>query len=155
MQQAVEALDGAWAAQILSTGDPINIDLDGTQIEVTPDEVEVRTEPRQGLIVVSDGPYMAALKIELTQELELEGLAREFIRRVQEFRKQSNLEIADRIRLEVGASERLTKAIEMHQDYIMGEVLAQSLKMTAQPKGEFTSEQDFDGENARFTLSRI
>ncbi len=155
VSQAIEALDAELAAPSLLAGESVSIQVEGNQLVVNPDEVEVRTEPRHGLTVVSDGPYLAALKIELTPELELEGLAREFIRRVQEFRKQSNLEIADRIALEVCASERLAQAIETHRDYIMGEVLAQSLQITAQPNGEFNDQQEFDGESAQISLTRL
>ena len=155
VSQAIEALDAELAAPSLLAGRPISVEVEGSQVEVNPDEVEVRTEPRRGLTVVSDGPYLAALKIELTPELELEGLAREFVRRVQDFRKQSNLEIADRISIEVCASERLTKSIETHREYIMGEVLAQSLQITAQPDGEHDAQLEFDGESVRISLSRI
>ena len=151
---AVEALDPEWAAPILLSGKPVEIEVEGNRIEVNPDEVEVRTEPREGLTVVTDGPYMAALRTELTTDLVLEGLAREFVRRVQEFRKQSKLEIADRILLEVSASERLARAIEEHQDYIQGEVLAYSLDLTANPHGDFSTQLEFDDETVLLSVTK-
>ena len=58
--------------------------LRGETLEILPEEVEVRAEARSGLVVASEGAYLAALKTDLTPELVREGLAREFVRRVQD-----------------------------------------------------------------------
>ena len=90
-------IDAEKAAQVLLSGNPIEVDVEGQKLEILPDEVEVRVQAKTGFSVASDGAEVAALVTTLSDDLVHEGLAREFVRRVQEARKQANLEIADRI----------------------------------------------------------
>lgn len=123
-------------------------------LEILPDEVEVRAEARSGLVVASDGAYLAALQTELTPELVREGLAREFVRRVQDLRKQSDFDIADRIHMQVSASPDLEQAIKEHQDYILGETLTLEMKF-GDPVGEVTTgEFEFDAQRAKVGLEK-
>jgi isoleucyl-tRNA synthetase len=137
-------------------GQPVLVNVEGQELEIEPDEVEVRAEARQGLVVAAEGAYLAALSIELSPELVEEGLAREFVRRVQDLRKQAELDIADRIRLYVQASPGLSAAILAQQEYIMGETLTVELAL-AQPPAKSsapaaTASAAFDGETVTFTI---
>jgi isoleucyl-tRNA synthetase len=93
---------------------------------------------------------VAALVTDLTPELVAEGQAREFVRRVQDLRKSSELDVADRIELYVEASAGLKSAIEAHKDYITGETLALSLKFETPPSDASKSADEFDGEKVTF-----
>ncbi|HAF47961.1 MAG TPA: isoleucine--tRNA ligase, partial [Anaerolineaceae bacterium] len=124
VRQALLALPADQSARKLLDGKRLTITLEGEEFEITPDEVEVRAEAKEGYAVASEGAYLAALVTDLTPELVDEGLVREFVRRVQSLRKDADLDIADRIYLYYSASERLTKAISSFQDYIMEETLA-------------------------------
>jgi len=104
----------------------------------------VRTEAKSGFTVASEGAYLGALKTDLTPELVSEGLAREFVRHVQDLRKQSGLDIADRITLYIEASPGLAEAIQAHRVYIMEETLAVKLISSKPPVNP--KELDFDGE---------
>ena len=75
---------------------PLHVEVDGNY-DVLPEEVEVRALAKEGFAVAEEGPYVAALVTELTPELVQEGLAREFVRRVQDLRKSADLDVADRI----------------------------------------------------------
>jgi isoleucyl-tRNA synthetase len=152
VRKAIIALDPQKAAQDLLSGEPIFVSVGGETLEILPDEVEVRAEALTGLVVASEGAYMAALKTDLTPELVREGLAREFVRRVQDLRKQSEFDIADRIYMHVNASENLTQAIQEYQDYIMGETLTLELKSGDPPGEAAKSEFEFDGEQASVGL---
>jgi isoleucyl-tRNA synthetase len=110
------------------------------------DEVEVKAQAKSGFAVAEEGPYVAALVTELTPELVREGLAREFVRRVQDLRKSAELDVADRIKLFVTASGGLKSAIEEHRDYITAETLTTALRFSAAPKGAVKIEDEFDGE---------
>ena len=101
--------------------------MNGEELEIMPEEVEVRMEAKEGFEVASDGAYVAALVTTLTDELVDEGLVREFVRRVQEARKQAGLDIADRIKLVYSCSDKLAGAIEAFKDYIKNETLAVEL----------------------------
>ncbi|MCX6071494.1 MAG: DUF5915 domain-containing protein, partial [Chloroflexi bacterium] len=125
------------------------------QVEVLADEVEVRLVAHAGLSAAAEGAYIAALRTELTPELEREGLARELVRRIQDLRKESGFKVEDRIHVEYMASERLAEAITLHRDYVAGEVLAERLEIRPEPQGESVANLEFDGERVRVALSRV
>jgi isoleucyl-tRNA synthetase len=152
VRKAILALDPQETAQTLLNGDPISVSVGDKSLEILPEEVEVRAEARSGLVVASEGAYLAALKTKLTPELVREGLAREFVRRIQDLRKQAEFDIADRIYMHVSASQNLEQAIQEYQDYIKGETLTLELKSGESPSGAVKGEFEFDGENANVGL---
>ncbi|HJW89217.1 MAG TPA: isoleucine--tRNA ligase [Anaerolineales bacterium] len=149
VRAAIQALDAEQAAQDLLAGQPLQVVLDGETLEILPEEVEVRAEARSGLVVASEGPYLAALKTELTPTLLREGLARGFVRRVQDLRKQAGFVIADRIRLYVQATPQLAQAIQEHRQYILGETLALELHISEPPSSSAQASAEFDGESVK------
>jgi isoleucyl-tRNA synthetase len=154
VRQAILALEAEEAAQRLLNGESISVTVGDDTLEILPEEVEVRAEARSGLEVASEGAYLAALQTELTPELVREGLAREFVRRVQDLRKQADFDIADRIHMQVSASPDLEQAIREHQDYIMGETLTLKLEF-GEPAGTVASgEFEFDAEHAKVGLDK-
>jgi isoleucyl-tRNA synthetase len=154
IRAALMALDAEGTARALLSGESVSVSVEGETFEILPDEVEVRAEARSGLVVASEGAYLAALKTELTPELVREGLAREFVRRVQDLRKQADFDIADRIYMYVSASATLMEAIQEHQAYIMGETLTLELKSGKSPEGAATGSFEFDGEQAEVGLEK-
>jgi isoleucyl-tRNA synthetase len=127
--------------------------VDDKKYEILPDEVEVLVEAHEGFSVAAEGPYLAALVTELSEDLELEGLAREVVRRIQDLRKQADLNVDDRIRIGYDASPRLRKAIEKNKDYLQAETLSVDLSPSESLSGEAVSEHEFDGENLTISLS--
>jgi len=152
VRKAILALDPQHAAQDLLSGESVSVSVGGEEFEILPDEIEVRVEARSGLVVASEGAYLAALKTDLTPELVREGLAREFVRRVQDLRKQADFDIADRIYMYVSASQNLMDAIQDHKEYIMGETLALELKTGETPAEAASADFEFDGEEAKVGL---
>lgn len=155
VRQAILALDAGQAALTLLEGRPLQVQVDGQTLEILPEEVEVRAEARSGVVVASEGPYLAALQTELTPELLREGLAREFVRRVQDLRKQAGFDIADRIRLYAAATPGLAKAIQEHRQYILGETLAVELHTGKPPRGSTSTTVDLDGERVTVGVERV
>lgn len=151
VSQAILALDASVAGPALLSGASVRASVEGIALEIQPDEVEVRAEARQGLVVASEGAYLAALHTELTPELVEEGLAREFVRRVQDLRKQAEFDISDRIRLYLEASPALEAAIRKQQGYVLGETLTVEW-LESWPEGGASSEAEFDGERVSFTI---
>ena len=146
VRAALLALDPTEAGQALLNGEAVEVSVDGETFAIQPDEVEVRAEAHAGLAVASEGAYLAALKTELTPKLVREGLAREFVRRVQDLRKQADFDIADRIHLYASASPELAAAIEAHREYIKAETLALKLRSSTPPSSATTASFEFDGE---------
>jgi isoleucyl-tRNA synthetase len=126
-----------WAKALLA-GDTITVEVDGTSYDVTPEQCEVQQEAAAGYTVAEDYGYVAALSTELTIELIQEGLAREFVRRVQTLRKDADFDISDRIAVTYQASENLRGAIQAFTEYIQRETLADTL-VEGPPVGGATS----------------
>ena len=154
--QALARLDAPTAAQQVLAGQPLTVTVDGETVTIQPDEVEVRMRGLEGFAVAADGPYVAALRTDITPELRAEGLMREFVRRVQNLRKQSGLEVADRIRLcYTNATPALAQALEHFREDIMDEVLAVVMEPNEPPTDAFTETFTFDGERVTVGLARV
>ncbi len=104
--------------------------------------------------MAAEGAYLAALVTDLTPELIQEGLAREFVRRVQDLRKQAELDISDRIAVYYQASFKLAAAIKSFQDYISAETLAVELLDEKPGEGCTCVEDEFDGEKVQIGLEK-
>jgi isoleucyl-tRNA synthetase len=152
IQKAVLALNPEDLARMLLAGEPVNVSASGMEFAVLPEEVEVKALAREGFAVAEDGAYVAALVTELTPELVEEGLAREFVRRVQDLRKSAELDVADRIELFVQASEKLRAAVETHKDYVTAETLTSRLSFAPPPEESATVEDRFEGETLKVGL---
>ncbi|MEJ2149330.1 MAG: DUF5915 domain-containing protein [Chloroflexota bacterium] len=149
----VEDESGGYARTLLG-GEPIEVTFKGEAVALTPEEVEVRSSPVEGYAAAQDAAYLAAVKIALSDELIAEGLAREFIRRVQTLRKEADFNIDDRIVTAYAASERLAKAVEQFAGLIKGETLSDVLVASDDQKGERSESYEFDGETLRLAISR-
>ncbi len=142
-------------ATSLLAGQSATISFNEQEITLSPQEVEVRLHPVEGYAIAQEGPYLAALDVVLDDHLIAEGLAREFIRRVQTLRRDADYNVADRIVISYSASERLAQAIERFAEMIRGETLAIALEATAAPGGDRTAEYTFDGETLCLGVRRI
>jgi isoleucyl-tRNA synthetase len=123
-------MDAASAAPILLSGQALKVAAGGETFDILPDEVEVRADAKSGFAVAAEGAYLAALVTELTPDLVREGLAREFVRRVQDLRKTSGLDVADRIKLHVAATPGLKEAVEANREYVTVETLTVELRFS-------------------------
>jgi isoleucyl-tRNA synthetase len=154
VRQAVILLDASQAAPKLLEGKPVEVVVEGERLEILPEEVEVRVQAHAGYAVAAEGAYLAALVTDLTPELIQEGLAREFVRRVQDLRKQAELDISDRIAIYYQASFKLAAAIKSFQDYICTETLAVELLDEKPGEGCNCVEDEFDGEKVSIGLEK-
>jgi isoleucyl-tRNA synthetase len=154
IRKAILAMEVEPTARKLMAGETLAVTVEGEAIEILPEEVEVRVQAREGFAVASEGAYLAALETDLTPELEQEGLAREFVRRVQDLRKVAELEISDRIEVVYEASPKLSAAIKSFDEYIRNETLALALSESSVPEGLPTAEDKFDGETIKVGLKK-
>jgi isoleucyl-tRNA synthetase len=97
------------------------------EIELTSEDVEIIPVDIPGWKVANDGPLTVALDITLSDELRAEGIAREFVNRIQNIRKESGLEVTDKISVKILANEAFNAAIESNSEYIRAQVLAGEL----------------------------
>ncbi|GAA4318407.1 isoleucine--tRNA ligase [Flaviaesturariibacter amylovorans] len=108
---------------------------DGAVVELLLSEVEITSEDIPGWSVASKGALTVALDVNLTEALEQEGMAREFVNRIQKIRKDSGFEVTDRIEVTAGATGNLATALANYNDYICAEILADKLELTDKMNG--------------------
>jgi isoleucyl-tRNA synthetase len=143
LAQAIEASDPAEIVHALERDGAVHIDLEGEQVSVTRDDLDVRVEGRTGFSLAQDGPYGVALDLDLTPELEAEGIAREVVRGIQELRKSSGLAVEDRIELWLDSSDApVAAALDAHSSWIASEVLATEVHRESAPGGAERIELD-------------
>ncbi|NTW52969.1 MAG: isoleucine--tRNA ligase [Chlorobiaceae bacterium] len=107
----------------------LELDLDGRIFSLIREDVDIVHEDIEGWLVAADDAHriMVALDTEMNAELEMLGLARELVSRIQTLRKESGLEITDRIELRLQCSEKLLEAVRTSEAYIMEETLATAI----------------------------
>lgn len=137
----------------IETGLSLEININGESFEITPQDVEIVSEEIKGWIVESEDGITVSLDTKLTPELIKEGLAREFVNRVQNMRKDADFEVSDRILITVDAGENLRKAITEMKSYIMQETLAVDLNFGKSDEG-FVQVWKVGNEECTITIKR-
>jgi len=108
----------------------IHIHLEGETVEITSADVEITSDDIPGLLVANKGILTVALDISITKELEEEGLAREFVNRIQKIRKDSDFALTDRINVTIEMNKLLKSALNNYNSYICTEILADNLNFS-------------------------
>ena len=154
IRQQLPRVDQATLARLRS-GETITLDIDGTSVELGPDDVLLGVEQAADWMCGDDGGIHLALSTQLTPELRREGTARDVVRRIQQLRKDSGLDIQDRILIRCSTSdEPVRQAIEEWSDYIRGETLADELQLTTDPLPGIDSAGVGDGQ-AAFAIATV
>ena len=125
------AMDQRELAANFDAGESLTVEGEDHDYVVEPEDVEIRRTPHAGLAVAEDSGYLVAVSTKLTPELELEGHARELVRRIQQLRKDSDLDISDRIKLTLSDNPLLTSLLSAHQDYLVSETLTLDVLFTS------------------------
>ncbi|HUB04336.1 MAG TPA: isoleucine--tRNA ligase [Solirubrobacteraceae bacterium] len=121
---AVAGLDAALAAATLRDGGHVAISVDGKDHELTAEDLQVSMKPLAGYQVEREGSHAVALELEIDDDLQVEGWAREIVRAIQRARQDAGLDVTDRIALTLDGDDSLVAAARAHQEYIAGETLA-------------------------------
>ncbi len=117
----------------LESGD-ISIDINGEEIQISKEDVEIVSSEITGWVVESEEDVTVAIDTELTKELIAEGLAREFVNRIQNMRKDAGFDVTDRIRIKFSGSKELVDAVNSFSSYISNETLAENLSIQLELK---------------------
>ena len=119
------------------------------------DDVEILTQDIPGWAVSSIGNLTVALDITITEELRKEGLAREFINRIQNLRKDKEFEVTDKIVIEVLNNEAINDVINDNLDYICSETLTEKLSWIS-AEAEAMEELELDKElNVKISINKL
>ncbi len=131
------------------------LDMGAEKIEVTPADFEITSEDMPGWLVTSEGKLTVALDITITPELEREGVARELINRIQNIRKESGLEVTDKIRVEIEDIAAVHDAVAEHAAYIGQQTLALEVTCTANPAGDSVIDSDVNETPLKIAISKM
>lgn len=115
--------------QIASLEKDGKVDIQG--YEITLDDVEISTKDIPGWTVTSDGKTTVALDLTLTEELKSEGIAREFINRIQNLRKEKDFELTDRIKISIEENSPFIEDVKKNEEYISSEVLSNKIEIVS------------------------
>ncbi len=126
MAECIAQLNPGEIADFESAGS-LKIDLDGTPFTLLPEFVEIKTQDMPGWLVASEGDITVALDIQISPELRQEGIAREWVNRVQNLRKELQFDLTDRIAIAYTADTEIQEAVNKYSDYISAEVLANQI----------------------------
>ncbi|MBQ2601696.1 MAG: class I tRNA ligase family protein, partial [Treponema sp.] len=123
-------------------GNALTISVDGQDVDLTSENVIVERFEKEDLKVLNDGTLTVGLETKITDELKKEGYARDLVRGIQNQRKESGLEITDRINLEVSGDAELKGAFDLFKDFISGETLSVKAEWKDSLSDGFTVEAD-------------
>jgi isoleucyl-tRNA synthetase len=155
IQQALSAADAAEIGARAMSGEPVELRVNDESVTLAPDDLIVERLPAAGLAVISDDECIVALDTSLTQELIHEGMARDFVRYVQELRKKANFNISDRINIHYVAEGEAADAIARHREYIRQEALADELTVSQLFEGAMATTLTLGGRPVRIGVIRV
>jgi isoleucyl-tRNA synthetase len=136
-------------------GEPVIIGVDGTDHQLTAEEVTIHRRASGPLEVQEDGARFAAIDTTVTPELRAEGMAREMVSRIQRLRKDTGLAVSDRIRLQIAGPDALRAIAEQHRQWIAEEVLAREMIVTDALSADPSAiALELDGMTAHIALTR-
>jgi isoleucyl-tRNA synthetase len=101
----------------------------GETVELIDEDVEISSEDIPGWLVANEGKLTVALDVNITQELKDEGIAREFVNRIQNIRKDSGFEVTDKIAVEIQDHELIRSAVNQYREYIAVQTLARNVAL--------------------------
>jgi isoleucyl-tRNA synthetase len=106
-----------------------SIKVDSQNIILGRDDLEILSEDIPGWLVAGDNNITVALDITVTDDLRFEGIAREFINRIQNYRKESGFDVTDKIKITIQSHEYIDEAIIKHREYIVSQTLAKEINL--------------------------
>lgn len=110
------------------------LSIDGQKVILDSNDAEISTQDIPGWLVVTEKGITVALDITITENLREEGIAREFVNRIQNLRKDSGLEVTDKIHLKILNHSEINNAVNNNKDYICSETLAGQLDLVDELK---------------------
>ena len=138
MKQVAEKIQN-WDNDEITTfknNESINLEIEGETFRIDKEDVEIVVKDIPGWKTESNGSHTVALDIHITEELKMEGDARELVNKIQNLRKENGLEVTDKIDIQYYAQPSFSLAIKKFIDYISQEVLANDIS---------ESNKDLDG----------
>ena len=132
LMKPIAAAIGAMTAEDIAafeSAGSFSVEVNGEKLQLLPEDVEIISEDIPGWLVANEGRITVALDITISEDLRQEGYARELVNRIQNLRKDSGLDVTDKIRLQIQRHAALDAAVEKHRTYISSQTLASDLQL--------------------------
>ncbi len=131
------------------------ISINGQQIILTTEDVDIISEDIPGWQVANEGRLTVALDITVTDELRYEGVAREFVNRIQNIRKENGYDVTDKITVQIEDHEFVREAVKRHASYIGSQTLAAAVSLSDRLAGSDVREVKIDEVVIKVSISKI
>ena len=135
----------------LNNNETIHVTIDDTDYEIDSSYTDIRITAKDGYNVGMENNLFVILNTVRSEELILEGIAREFVSKVQNIRKTVNYNVADRITITYNGDEEIKNAVDMFKEYIMNETLATEITVSE----NINTELDLNGHKAGIITKRV
>jgi isoleucyl-tRNA synthetase len=153
--EAIRQLSPEQIRQLDADG-KLALTLQGEAFALDKNDVHLKAEQAPGLAVSTEGEWTVALDTNLDEALIQEGLAREFVNRVQNMRKDAGFDVIDRIRIFYEATEALHRALQHSAAYVKNETLAETLERNGAAKPNLHREEwEINGDKTIISIERI
>ena len=130
------------------------LNINGQDIILGSDDVEIISEDIPGWQVANDGRLTVALDVSVTDELRYEGIAREFVNRIQNIRKENGYDVTDKISVQIEDHDFVREAVKRHSAYIGSQTLATEVNLKNSLAGNDAREIDIDDVIVKIIISR-
>ena len=137
---------------ILLEGKALPVVLGGEHFDLTPEDVEITRKVHEGWIAMNAGIITVALDTELTEELILEGIARELVNKINTMRREADFAVTDRVKIQLGATDKVKKALASFGKYVSDEVLATEISYGFSEK---STQWDINGEPTAIFIEKV
>lgn len=157
--QVLASSDARSVAEAVQTAGHVDLQVDGETVRLTAEDLSIRMSEREGFVVDIEGDVFVILDTELTEDLILEGIAREVVSKVQTMRRNSGFNVVDHIELWLSGDAVLEQGVRTHEAYIRRETLCDRLELV--PKSSEVEqdssyeEWDVNGHNTLFRVRRV
>src|SRR4029079_3664489 len=128
----LENIDGGDVRRAFDEQGSYTLAVDGEDVKLEPDDVEIRAEEHADLTLAQDGPHAVALDLTLDDDLRAEGISREIIRVVNDRRKTNGFALTHRVAVDLRSTARIVDAALRHPEWIAAEVLATQFEASAE-----------------------
>src|SRR5579862_4946915 len=148
VHKAIENLSQTQLAVLLN-GKSLDIAVERESITLAPEDVGVERSAKENLVAANSGEITVALDTVLTDDLILEGFARELVNKINTMRRDAGFAVTDRVVIAIKTSDKVKAALQKHQDYVMHEVLGTQIQLDCSDGTEW----DINGEPALIAIT--
>jgi len=152
-KELIERLDNATLRRYQATGQ-LTLTIEGEHFTLNGDELEIEQVEKEHCAVESADGFLVAISTELTENLIMEGFARELVNKIQNMRKTADFKVTDRIKVSIKSTAEIAQALNLFAEYIKSETLAEKISQ-GDDSGELKQDWDINGQPATIAVSRV